>query len=171
MKKLRLLSFPIAAILLAGCSATPQECDPSQELGFIQKMACTNSGSYQQRIDTKNRELKGELDENYALHTKLQDTKAQQSKVRNQVSSKQQQVSKLDRSISQTKAQTAAKKRSEAAINKDITAINKDITATKQKITKLKSQPKLTANDQQELKRLRAILSQREREAAVAAGL
>lgn len=162
MKKLVLFSLPLTIVLLAGCSATPAECDPSKELGFIQKIACTNSGSYNQRIESKNTELQGELDYNAALHTELQNTKFEQQKVRQTVANKQNQVSTVNRSINQVKSQAATKQQ-------NIASAKAEIASVKKKIAKLSTQPASAANTQ-ELERLKAILIQREQEAAAASG-
>lgn len=162
MKKLALLSLPLASLMLVGCSATQAECDPNKELGFIQKIACTNSGSYEQRIETKNTELRGELDYNAALHTELQSTRTEHQQVRRNVEKAQNQISNVNSSIKQTKTQTATKQR-------NVTKLQSEISAIKKNIANLRTQPPSAANTQ-ELERLRALLIQKEKEAAAAAG-
>lgn len=162
MKKLAFFSLPISVLLLAGCSATPDECDPSKELSFIQKMACTNSGSYEQRIDAKNSELRGELAHNATLSSELQIVRTEHQNVRRNVANKQNQVINVNSSINKVKSQTAAKQRT-------IVNANAEISSIKNKIAKLNAQPASDAN-MKELERLKALLIQREKEAAAAAG-
>ena len=51
------------AVLLTACASTPQECDPSQDQGFFGKMGCVVTGSYEERVEQKQKhvdELKAE---------------------------------------------------------------------------------------------------------------
>lgn len=55
MKKALMLAAALAA--LSGCATTPDECDPSVDPGFLDKLGCTVSGSYGERVAQKEREV------------------------------------------------------------------------------------------------------------------
>ena len=48
----------IAALMVSGCTMTPEECDPSNvDAGFFDKLGCVTSGSYDARIESKKQEI------------------------------------------------------------------------------------------------------------------
>ena len=53
MKFLRLVEILLPAMLLTACTATPEECDPTRDPGFFNKIGCTFSGSYSERVEQK----------------------------------------------------------------------------------------------------------------------
>ena len=55
MTKALVLAAALAALL--GCATTPDECDPSVDPGFLDKLGCTVSGSYGERVAQKEREV------------------------------------------------------------------------------------------------------------------
>ncbi|OCG13629.1 hypothetical protein A9G24_07695 [Gilliamella sp. App6-5] len=59
-KKYILLLSPF--IFLAGCSTTPEQCDPTNtNIGIMDKISCNYSGNYQARIDQKKQILEDEV--------------------------------------------------------------------------------------------------------------
>ena len=78
MKAIKLLSVLSAGLLLAACSATPEECDPNVEQSIWGKMACVNSGSYETRVQRKESELSQEQVKNADLQAK--NNRAQEAK-------------------------------------------------------------------------------------------
>lgn len=78
MKAIKLLSVLSAGLLLAACSATPEECDPNVEQSIWGKMACVNSGSYETRVQRKESELSQEQVKNADLQAK--NKRAQEAK-------------------------------------------------------------------------------------------
>ncbi|MWP62345.1 hypothetical protein [Gilliamella sp. Pas-s25] len=59
-KKYLLLLSPF--IFLAGCSTTPEQCDPTNtNIGIMDKISCNYSGNYQARIDNKKQILEDEV--------------------------------------------------------------------------------------------------------------
>ncbi|OCG20336.1 MULTISPECIES: hypothetical protein [unclassified Gilliamella] len=59
-KKYLLLLSPF--IFLAGCSTTPEQCDPTNtNIGIMDKISCNYSGNYQARIDHKKQILEDEV--------------------------------------------------------------------------------------------------------------
>lgn len=53
MKLLKTLSFVALATLICGCTVSKEECDPRGDPGFFNKLGCTVSGSYSQRVEDK----------------------------------------------------------------------------------------------------------------------
>ncbi|WP_085247205.1 hypothetical protein [Gilliamella mensalis] len=59
-KKYLLLLSPL--IFVAGCSTTPEQCDPTNtNIGIMDKISCNYSGNYQARIDQKKQILENEV--------------------------------------------------------------------------------------------------------------
>ena len=53
--------------VLTGCTMSAAECDPSTDPGFFNKIGCTVSGSYAQRVELKEAELQALQAENDKL--------------------------------------------------------------------------------------------------------
>ena len=67
------------AVLLTACASTPQECDPSQDQGFFGKMGCVVTGSYEERVEQKQKhvdELKAESERLNALAREVEGKRA-----------------------------------------------------------------------------------------------
>ncbi len=60
------LSMALTAVL-TGCTMNAAECDPSTDPGFFNKIGCTVSGSYAQRVELKEAELQALQAENDKL--------------------------------------------------------------------------------------------------------
>ena len=63
MKKIKLLALTAllsATAVISACTATAEQCDPSIELDVFSKAACKFSGSYDQRIEQKEKILLNE---------------------------------------------------------------------------------------------------------------
>lgn len=60
------LSMSLTAVL-TGCTMSAAECDPSTDPGFFNKVGCTVSGSYAQRVELKEAELQALQAENDKL--------------------------------------------------------------------------------------------------------
>lgn len=60
------LSMALTAVL-TGCTMSAAECDPSTDPGFFNKVGCTVSGSYAQRVELKEAELQALQAENDKL--------------------------------------------------------------------------------------------------------
>lgn len=162
--KLKLSAVMLSAVLLAGCSATPESCDPSVELGLLDKLACQTSGSYQSRVDQKETTLRQEAETNDNLSDAYVETKNQQAATSQKVSSKSAQLKSVTKSVNANKATLAKKQQSVAQLKQQIAQTQKQIAAIKAS-TSLSSSEK-----EKQLKELQSILSQKEQEAAAAAG-
>ena len=61
------LSMALLTAVLTGCTMSAAECDPSTDPGFFNKIGCTVSGSYAQRVELKEAELQALQAENDKL--------------------------------------------------------------------------------------------------------
>lgn len=80
MNKLTLaLSGAACAAMLSACTMTAEQCDPSADPGFLNKIGCTVSGSYGERVEQKEQKLQALNAENehlYKLHQQIADEDA-----------------------------------------------------------------------------------------------
>lgn len=144
MKTIKIITVLSLSFLLAACTATPEECDPSVELNVFSKAACQFSGSYQQRVDEKEITLNAENQKQGELNKGYAKVKKQQSAVHKKVANQSAKLNQLKQEIAKTKKQ----------------------------IEKVKNNPSLSvAEKEKELQRLQSILSAREAEAEAALDL
>ena len=67
MKLLKTISFVALATLICGCTVSKEECDPRVDPGFFNKLGCTVSGSYSQRVEDKKEHVAKLREELHAL--------------------------------------------------------------------------------------------------------
>ncbi|WP_308569857.1 hypothetical protein [uncultured Haemophilus sp.] len=96
MKAIKLLSVLSAGLLLAACSATPEECDPNVEQSIWGKMACVNSGSYETRVQRKENELSQEQVKNADLQAKNKRAQEAKNKSAKQLNQKKTALANLN---------------------------------------------------------------------------
>ncbi|EGV04889.1 putative lipoprotein [Haemophilus pittmaniae HK 85] len=96
MKAIKLLSVLSAGLLLAACSATPEECDPNVEQSIWGKMACVNSGSYETRVQRKENELSQEQVKNADLQAKNKRAQEAKNKSAKQLNQKKAALANLN---------------------------------------------------------------------------
>ena len=99
MKAIKLLSVLSAGLLLAACSATPEECDPNVEQSIWGKMACVNSGSYETRVQRKESELSQEQVKNADLQAKNKRAQEAKNKSAKQLNQKKAALANLNREL------------------------------------------------------------------------
>jgi putative uncharacterized protein pm1827 len=96
VKAIKLLSVLSAGLLLAACSATPEECDPNVEQSIWGKMACVNSGSYETRVQRKESELSQEQVKNADLQAKNKRAQEAKNKSAKQLNQKKAALANLN---------------------------------------------------------------------------
>lgn len=109
MKFLRLVEILLPAMLLTACTATPEECDPTRDPGFFNKIGCTFSGSYSERVEQKKvavEQLRQEQKEMLAIYQELE---ANRSKMINDKAERKRQLDKLDANITKVRSNLAKK--------------------------------------------------------------
>ena len=134
--KVKRLLFLVPALFLAGCTMTAEQCDPSSDPGFFNKIGCTVSGSYAERVDTKEQDLKALETENErlrALHAsinseivlvegsmaqrqaQLNQIEGQLSDLRSSLASKNQLSQELENKLSQIESQVSTMQNTQAS--------------------------------------------------------
>ena len=104
-----------AAVLLSACTNTPEECDPSVELNMFSKAACQFSGSYDKRIEQKEKLVLDAKTENAKFNKIYADIKAQQAK--------------LDQSVGKLTAELKQKAKGRQDLQAEIAEVEKQMKA------------------------------------------
>ncbi|WP_294615909.1 hypothetical protein [uncultured Gilliamella sp.] len=99
MKKKYFMLF-CTLTLLAGCSTTPEQCDPTNtNIGIMDKISCNYSGNYQTRIDQKKQILENEKRANQQFKEIYATIEKQKNDTSLSVKQKQAQLQKLKRDL------------------------------------------------------------------------
>lgn len=99
MKKVKLICLVSALSTLTACSVTPEQCDPSVESSVWNKMACTTSGTYDNRVQEKERTLAGEKSRHTALNKEYASTQKKAKDVQRTLAQKKAELAKLNKSV------------------------------------------------------------------------
>ena len=100
MKVIKLTLIVATSLLtLSACTNTPEECDPSIELNVFSKAACKMSGSYDKRIEQKEKVLIDEKATNKELNAIYAQIQQQQKTVNASKAQKKAQLAKLNKSV------------------------------------------------------------------------
>lgn len=133
MKKLFLLLNVI--LILTSCSSTPQDCDPRVELSLLGKMSCKMSGSYDERINIKEKELKAAKDLNKDLNDEDKILRNQNKIVKMSLAQKSSQLDKLNKRLTYLKKVNAKSKNPDSEQEAEIRELEADIEKLKQAIS------------------------------------
>ncbi len=106
-----------AALFLSACTMSPQECDPSLDPGFLDKIGCTISGSYAQRVEDKEADLKALQQENERLHKIASLLENDRALVEGSLETRRQQYQALSAQISALKSDLSAKQQLSSSLN------------------------------------------------------
>ena len=90
INKLLLLS----SFVLTACTTTPDKCDPSSDPGFLDKLGCVASGSYEKRVNAKSQEIKDLAAEQKELSQSVIDLEKQRSTL---VSDRASRLAEMDK--------------------------------------------------------------------------
>ena len=111
MNKMALLvSSAALALMVTGCTSTPEECDPSQDPGFFNKMGCTFSGSYNERIQQKEQQVADLKAENERLNQLARDIFDKDTLLKANVGEKVRLLDKATAEINAVEASLAKKR-------------------------------------------------------------
>ncbi|XWY18901.1 hypothetical protein ACNGTO_07835 [Bisgaard Taxon 45] len=99
MKRLTLPLFIASLTVLTACSVTPEQCDPSVEASVWNKMACTTSGTYDNRVKEKERTLQSEKDKQTALHKTYAETQKKAKGSERALAKKKAELVALNKSV------------------------------------------------------------------------
>ena len=109
MKFLRLVEILLPAMLLTACTATPEECDPTRDPGFFNKIGCTFSGSYSERVEQKKVAVEQLRQEQKDVLEAYQALEANRSKMIADRAERYRQLDKLDNDIAKVRSSLAKK--------------------------------------------------------------
>ena len=109
MKFLRLVEILLPAMLLTACTATPEECDPTRDPGFFNKIGCTFSGSYSERVEQKKVAVEQLRQEQKEMLATYQELEANRSKMIADRAERYRQLDKLDNDIAKVRSSLAKK--------------------------------------------------------------
>lgn len=115
------------AVVLAACTTTPQECDPNVELSIFNKAGCKLSGSYDKRIEQKEKILLDEQATNRQFREIYANIKAQQEASSKSVAAKQAQQKRLNQSLQALTANLKKKAAGKSKLQADIADVEKQL--------------------------------------------
>ena len=109
MKLVKSLLILVPALVLTACTSTPEECDPTRDPGFFNKIGCVFSGSYSQRVEQKKVEIEQLRQEQKEMLATYQELEANRSKMINDKAERKRQLDKLDANIAKVRSNLAKK--------------------------------------------------------------
>lgn len=130
---MKLIKFTLIAAAslfsLMACTNTPEECDPSVELNVFSKAACKMSGSYDQRIEQKEKILIDEKATNRDLNNIYAQIKQQQKSVNATKAQKQAQLAKLNKSVTSLTSSLKQKAQGKSGLLQQINEVEQQMQA------------------------------------------
>lgn len=129
---LALLSLCGSAFLLAGCTTTAQECDPTQDVGFFNKIGCVVSGSYEERVEQKEQTLADLRAETEQLNALIRDIEAQRSSMLNDYDAAQKMLAKTESELQSVRNRLAQKQALSQDLEQKIAAAQQQVDAMQQ---------------------------------------
>ena len=130
MKVIKLTLIVATSLLtLSACTNTPEECDPSIELNVFSKAACKMSGSYDKRIEQKEKVLIDEKATNKELNAIYAQIQQQQKTVNASKAQKKAQLAKLNKSVNALTANLKQKAAGKSGLLKQIVEVEQQMHA------------------------------------------
>ena len=130
MKVIKLTLIVATSLLtLSACTNTPEECDPSIELNVFSKAACKMSGSYDKRIEQKEKILIDEKATNKELNAIYAQIQQQQKTVNASKAQKKAQLTKLNKSVNALTANLKQKAAGKSGLLKQIAEVEQQMQA------------------------------------------
>lgn len=128
MKVIKLTLIVATSLLtLSACTNTPEECDPSIELNVFSKASCKMSGSYDKRIEQKEKILIDEKATNKELNAIYAQIQQQQKAVNASKAQKKAQLAKLNRSVNALTANLKQKAAGKSGLLKQIAEVEQQM--------------------------------------------
>lgn len=109
MKLFKSLLILVPALVLTACTSTPEECDPTRDPSFFNKIGCVFSGSYSQRVEQKKVEIEQLRQEQKEVLEAYQALEANRSKMIADRAERYRQLDKLDNDIAKVRSSLAKK--------------------------------------------------------------
>lgn len=128
MKKLVFATLSSVCIwALQGCTTTPEQCDPHVELNVLNKAACSFSGSYDKRVEQKEKLLLDEKATNVQLNSAYASIKKIQMGQNTSIAQKRAQLNSLNKSILGMTAQLKQKAKGRTNLLKQIDEVEQQM--------------------------------------------
>lgn len=119
------------ALALAGCASTPEECDPSKDVGYFNKIGCTVSGAYAERIEQKEQQLADLRAETARINALTRELEAQRGSMVADYDAMQKLLAQSEAELSQVRQSLQSKK----ALSQNL---EQQIADTQTQITKMR---------------------------------
>lgn len=123
----RLMVAASVMMMATGCSISMKDCDPSVDPGFFQKLGCAATGTYNQRIEYKQRQLEKLQATNTELHDILNSLSSEQKMLSMNKSERVAEMSELQRKLNTMKTNLKNQKALSSDLEKKFNDYNKAI--------------------------------------------
>ena len=120
-------SGAMLSLMLSGCTMTAAECDPSSDPGFFNKIGCTVAGSYSERVETKEENLKALQAENERLQRIQTALNNEDALVRGSMEERQRQLSSIQSEVDALKDALASRNQLSESLNEQIASLEKQL--------------------------------------------
>lgn len=118
-----------AAAILSGCTNTAADCDPHQELSVFNKAACSMSGSYNERVEQKEKLLVNEQEVNRQFHEINDSINAQLASSNQSLAAKRAERAKMNRQLGALTAQLKQKAQGKKRVLAEIQGVEAQMRA------------------------------------------
>lgn len=106
----------VTALSVSACTTTAADCDPSQDVGFFNKIGCAVSGSYSERVEQKEQQVADLKAETERLNAMTRDLHTQSAIIRSDYQAQVKVLDHLEDQLYGVKDSLAEKK----ALNSDL---------------------------------------------------
>nr|WP_236935915.1 hypothetical protein [Klebsiella pneumoniae] len=101
----------LAALVLTGCTTSPQDCDlHAQDPSFITKLSCATSGGYRQQVDQKEQQVRLSQYQNESARQQQDYTQNRQQTLNQKLADEQARLNAVRSDLSQTLAKLKSSK-------------------------------------------------------------
>lgn len=127
MKILKIIPLVVILFGLNACSVTSEQCDPNVESSVWNKMACASSGTYDHRVQEKERTLANEQVTNETLNKTYANTQQKVAASQRKVAQKQAELTKLNKSVNAYALQLKQKAKGKADVLAEIKQVEQEL--------------------------------------------
>ena len=111
----------LAAIVLTGCTTSPQDCDlHAQDPSFLTKLSCATSGGYRQQVAQKEQQVRLSQYQNESAKQQQTYTQNRQQDLDKKLAEERARLNKVQSDLSQTLAQVKSSKLKNSEREKEI---------------------------------------------------
>ena len=127
MNGLKILSCAVSAFWISGCTVNKEECDPRVDPGFFNKLGCTVSGAYSQRVEDKKAhvaKLRGDLS---ALSKETVALNDEQALISEDKASAQKRLDRINAELLKLEQKVASQAGQNSALKQQIASAKKQV--------------------------------------------